>query len=154
MRDLAHIFQLVGFWLYALPILWCAGTLLVKREVHANIGTLRRFQTLGPLLGLSLGGCIFGAIVGTWMDHGEFSMDWSSQEGRLEAAALISFFAVWVSNIKLEIWTLEPVRKLDNRVPDLPERSEAFEQAVGSLRLHLALHSLGIISVIVLSSSL
>jgi len=152
MRDLANILQLVGFGLYALPILWCTALLLWKGEHPDIVVPLRHFRKFGPVLGLSLGACILGALVGIWMDHGEFTFNWSTDHGRLSGAAVITFFAVWVSNIKLEIWTLEPVRKLDHQPPQQPSDMPAFFRAVGSLRTHLMLHSVGLVSVVILSS--
>ena len=90
MREIAHILQIAGFALYALPILWCTFTLVRKSEVVDTIEPLRRYRKMGPLLGLSLGMCIAATIVGYWIDHGTFDLDWTSPNGRKEAATLIT----------------------------------------------------------------
>jgi hypothetical protein len=152
MRDFVNILQHAGFILYALPILWCTIVLVRSPGVENTVGPLRLYRRLGPLLGISLGMCIVGAIAGFWLDHSTFDLDWSTAPGRRELATIATFFIVWVSNIKLEIWTLEPVRKLDNNAPHPPVEMEQFGLVVGALKKHIALHSIGLISVAILSS--
>jgi len=148
MRELATILQNVGFLAYALPILWCT-TLLIRPG--KEVKTLRRFRRVGPLLGFALGACILGTLAGIWIDHSAFELRWQTDQDRLESAMYITFFAVWISNIKLEIWSLEGVRKIDNDPAADPTDSAAFAGAVATVRRHLNLHSVGILSVLALS---
>jgi hypothetical protein len=154
MRDFANIVQHAGFILYALPILWCTLVLIRSSVAENTVEPLRLYRRLGPLLGISLGVCIVGAIAGFWLDHGTFELDWSTATSRRETATIATFFIVWISNIKLEVWTLEPVRKADNNPPHPPADMANFGLAVEGLKKHLALHSIGLISVAILSSRL
>jgi len=154
MRDFVYILQHAGFILYAVPILWCTVALIRAPLAENTIAPLRLYRRLGPLLGLSLGLCIVTSIAGFWLDYGSFDLDWSTTERRKEAACVGTFFLVWVSNIKLEVWTLEPVRKRDNNPPAAPADMDQFGEAVHALKRHMSLHCIGLVSVAVLSSSL
>ena len=154
MREIALILEQAGFLLYAVPILW--STLAVKRSRtdENTLNALRRFRRFGPLLGLSLGACIFGMLSGIWLDHGAYEANWSTASGRGESAMHLAFFFVWISNIKLEIWTLEPLRKLDPLPFQAPPPDQDYGDAIRHVRRHLMLHSVGLISVLALRTGL
>ena len=154
MRELVQILQYAGFALYALPILWSVLALMRASAASESLKTLRHFRRLGPLLGLSLGACILGTLAGIWLDHGVFELRWSTEAARVESAMYITFFAVWVSNIKLEVWTLEPLRKLDPEATQTPVFDDRYGHAVRSIQRHMTLHAVGLISVIVLRAGL
>ena len=120
------------------------------KDQPALVQALRIFRRTGPILGLSMGMCILGTVAGQWLDHQAFELYWATDSDRVESAMYITFFAIWVSNIKLEIWTLEPMRKIDNDLSIKPANIEAFHSAAGPARGHLMLHSVGILSVIIL----
>ena len=151
MRDFASIMQFVGFLAYSLPVVWCATMLLLLRAQQTPVHTIRRFQKMGPALGIALGACIFGGMLGVWLDHGAFELRFTSESDRLEAAIAVTFFLVWVSNIKLEIWTLDPIRKLDQSANDDPFANPKYHRAATSFTRHVYLHALGVISVLLLS---
>ena len=96
-----------------------------------------------------MGLCILGAAGGIWLDHGAF--DWPGED-QARSATLITFLVLWVSNIKLEIWTLEPLRQLDSDMPASPPDAEAFSSAVKSYLAHLTVHSILIIAVATFNS--
>ena len=150
MRDIANILQHAGFIVYALPILWCTFKMHQLKEQSGLVRPLRTFRRMGPVLGLSLGACILGVLAGQWLDHQAFELHWSTDSDRVESAMYITFFAIWVSNIKLEIWTLEPLRKIDNATSLYPESMDAFHSAAAPVRAHLLLHTIGILSIIIL----
>ena len=152
MREIASILQITGFAVYSVPLLWYAARLFGMNPGQPPLNVIRQFQRVGPVLGLALGGCIFGALVGAWMDHGAFELSLSSHEARLETAIVVTFFSVWLSNIKLEIWTLDPIRKNDCDPHGDPTSNPAYCEAAGALKRHLTLHALGVLSVVVLSS--
>ena len=150
MRDLAQFCQYTGFLLYAVSMFWCAFAVLRASTEEASLVRLRRFRSIGPLLGLSLGACIFGTLVGIWMDYGEFTLRWTTPIERTESAMYMTFFAVWVSNIKLEIWTLDPLRKLDPDPVVIPPIKPPLSTAIQTTRRHIALHTVGILAVVIL----
>ena len=154
MRDLAQIVQYAGFLLYSVPIFWSALSILRAPSQEATLQKLRTFRRLGPLLGLSLGACIFGTLAGIWLDHSEFSLRWSSQVEQTESAMYVAFFAVWVSNIKLEIWTLDPLRKLDPDSTRIPTLEGRLQTAIHAARKHISLHALGLLTVVILRAAL
>ncbi len=100
----ASTIECVGFGIYSAIFLWC-GALNIARPNPEALGRLMR---LGPLLGISLGVGIFALIASVWLAFGRFTWADHPAWGQL---TLIMLFALWVSNVIFEIWTLEPVRK-------------------------------------------
>ena len=152
MREIALTLQIVGFAVYSVPIIWYAMRLFRMTPDAPLVPLIRRFQRVGPVLGLALGACIVGGLVGAWMDHGGFELGLSSNAERLDSAIAVTFFSVWVSNIKLEIWTLDPIRKADTEPESDPSTNPRYCAAAMTLKRHLALHALGVISVIILGA--
>lgn len=83
------------------------------------------------MLGLAMGACIAAALAEIWMMHRAFPI-FDAENLPLTA----SFLVLWVSNIKLEVWTLEPIRKSTNWSPGTAE--------LKSLMLHLWVHVLAL----------
>ncbi len=148
MNTLAAFLATAGFAVYATPLVLTALNLVrLQRAQKSPLGTIRLIRSLGPLLGIALGLCIFGFLFGVWLDHGGF--DWpETQKG---SATLITFLVMWVSNIKLEIWTLEPLRKLDPNPPEKPEDINAYRIAVKRFTTHLVLHTSAVLGFAVLN---
>ena len=98
---------------------------------------LRVYQAFGPGLGLSLGLLVVSSLVLHYGSAGAF--DWSPSPatgGTAGLAAWIVFFVAWASNIRLEVWTLEPLRKLD---PD-GTGTTSHEATLGPARRAVAAH--------------
>ena len=74
--------------------------------------TMGRFQAWGPGLGLSMGALIFGGLATYWVQHGSFSWPLDTPQQQLVAAKHAIFLVLWLSAFHLEIWTLDPVRKI------------------------------------------
>jgi hypothetical protein len=110
---------------------------------------LRRFLTLGPVLGLALGTCILGALGGIWLEQGGFTWSLENHQGQAAAMQQAVFFLVWISNIKLEIWTLDGARAAIK----IQAPSDGLHEAASTLRRHLWVHSVGLLAVIGLSWS-
>jgi hypothetical protein len=148
MHTLATIFATAGFAIYGAPLVLTAFNLVRLRNAEQSpLGTIRIIRSLGPILGVALGMSIFGTLWGVWMDHGTF--EWpDTHKG---SAALVTFLVMWVSNIKLEIWTLEPLRKLDSNIPEDPPNMSAFIDGVQQYRTHLVLHCSAIIGFAILN---
>lgn len=81
------------------------------------------FRKFGVILGLSLGTTILSSVVLTWFDRLSFY-----PQSTLETIGLGIGFVMWVSNIILEIWTLDPVRKFDLHLLDDSHDIEAIHQ--------------------------
>ncbi|MEC9391510.1 MAG: hypothetical protein VX944_15665, partial [Myxococcota bacterium] len=77
-------------------------------------------------------------LVQMWLEEQSFPL--FDPDRRWQTAA---FLALWVSNIKLEIWTLEPARKA-------PASADDHRLALPVLR-HLYLHSAAIAAVLAVS---
>ena len=145
---MATFLATAGFTVYATPLVLTTLNLVrLQRIKQSPIPTIRRIRGLGPLLGIALGICIFGFLFGVWLDHGGF--DWP--ETYKGSATLITFMVMWVSNIKLEIWTLEPLRKLDPNPSKQPADMNAYLSAVKRYRTHLVLHSSAVLGFAVLN---
>jgi hypothetical protein len=82
-----------------------------------------------------LGAAIFGGLAELWFRESGFPL--LSEPNR---AQTIAFGFLWLSNLKLEVWTLEPVRKA--------AASDALNSAVLRLRTHLWVHSVAIAAVV------
>ncbi len=93
-------------------------TVLMCASVFGGVGdlktTMRRFQTWGPGLGLSMGALIFGGLGTYWFQNGSFSWPLDTPEQQLVAAKHAIFLVLWLSAFHLEIWTLDPVRKISS----------------------------------------
>ena len=143
MRDALQYLQNAGFVLYLVPYLWF-GLVSLRHKADSTAATTsaRRFLSMGPLLGLSLGACIFGALAGIWLGHGEFS--WANAS-TVEITLQLVFGITWVSNIKFEVWTLEPSRK------KLASGAAAIGPELSRARRHLWVHCILLIAVVGLS---
>jgi hypothetical protein len=155
MRLTAQLLQDLGFLLYAGPML--AFTVLVWHSLRAaglpTLAAVRTFRAWGPGLGISLGACILGAVLGHWVDHGAFTLALSSPAEQLQAAVYGVFVLAWISNIQLEIWTLEPLRKLDPGTAEDPGDAASYGSAARRLSTHMGVHSLILLTVAVLEIS-
>lgn len=134
METIALVLKHAGFALYALPILGTTLALTLRWSGPWD-RHLSRFVALGPVLGLSLGSAIFGGLAELWLRESGFPL--LSESNR---AQTIAFGFLWLSNLQLEVWTLEPVRKAAD--------SDALNAAVLRLRTHLWVHSVAILAVV------
>ncbi|MFT5685093.1 MAG: MFS family permease, partial [Myxococcota bacterium] len=137
MLTAAQILQNLGFLLYGGPLV--AFTILIATAdalPHMKRWDLvRSYRAWGPGLGISLGASIFGMLVAYWLEHGSFSWGWSTPDEVQILAAWLTFFVLWVSNLKLEVWTLEPLRKLDS--DGIVQDEAAYTAATGRLLRHM-----------------
>ena len=138
----------LGFVAYGGPLVAFAFLLGFRSQVLAldTVGLVRAFRSLGPVLGLSLGLCVLGGLSAHALQHGGFS--WSLERPG-ELVAWASFFALWVSNIRLEIWTLDPLRLLDKDGVITDEAT--YASAVDGLTRHLAVHAALVVCTVVLA---
>ena len=155
MRLAAHLLQDLGFLLYAGPLVAFSILVWISPKVggmHLH-GAIRSYRAWGPGLGLSLGACILGSVVGHYLDHSAFNWNWGSPSAQMESLVWGVFLLAWVSNIKLEVWTLEPLRKLDSDAPSPPPDPQAYQRASRKLSRHMCVHSVLLLTVAVLEIS-
>ena len=142
MEFVATMLRDFGFALYAGPMVMWAILMCTSGRLHdlspVTIG--RIFRSWGPGFGLSMGALVSGALVLRWMETNTFAWTVDTPIGALDSFAWSTLFLLWVSNIKLEIWTLDPIRKLDDghQISD----EEAYRSASSKLTRHLAIHAL------------
>lgn len=111
---------------------------------------LRAYRGFGPGLGIALGLTVFSALVAHYGAVGAFS--WRPVPATGGVAGLLGwlgFFALWVSNIRLEVWTLEPIRKLDpNGQGEAPDAA-ALDRAERAVTRHLLIQALLVALVVI-----
>ena len=79
--------------------------------------------------------------MGHYLQKGSFDLPLTNGPDRLFAAGVAIGLLMWISNIKLEVWTLDPIRKLDNQAD-----TERYGEAVQKLRFHMVVHSVLILA--------
>lgn len=93
-----------------------------------------QFKNVGVVLGLSLGFAILSKLLSHWLDVGHYY-----PRSTMETIAFTAAFLLWLSNMILEIWTLDPIRKYHKGL--LPETTNPEDLEKQFLR-HLWLHSI------------
>ena len=127
--------------LYAGPMVAFA-ILIAARNAIPNMAPwtlVRTYRAWGAGFGISLGLCILGGLTRYYLRHGSFTWGWSTPAETRVLATFLCFLAMWASNIKLEIWSLEPLRKLD-KDGDVAD-PEAYRAATASFSQHLTMHA-------------
>ena len=122
MIEFLYVCQNLGWTIYAGPMI----AFSVLSYIHPQFYQL--FSRFGVGFGLSLAVWIYSTIAIQYLSEGHFFPSLT------EKPWLIAAFVMWISNIKLEIWTLDPVRK--NKEEILPQKY------MRSLRAHLSVHAL------------
>lgn len=74
---------------------------------------VRTWRAWGVGLGLSMGTLIFTGLAMHYLSVGAFTWSTDDLSSQLRLAADLVFLALWLSSFQLEIWTMEPTRKLD-----------------------------------------
>lgn len=148
---LALMLRDLGFLLYGGPLVAFAVLITLGRRIPglAPEAVIRTYRAWGPGLGLSLGATVLGALGARWFQHGAFSWSVAGTAAQLDLASWLAFLALWVSNIKLEVWTLQPLRTLDP--PGGVTNPAAYQDAAGSLARHLVVHSMLVVIVAMLT---
>ncbi len=109
----------IGFWLattlYGGSLMAFALLLAARSRVADGQPqhVVRVWRAWGPGLGLSMGALILFGVSGYWLDHGAFVWPLDTTPQVLTAVAHGLFLVLWASSFHLEIWTLDPTRKLD-----------------------------------------
>lgn len=120
------------------------ATLLAMRHRLSPLGpidVMRTYRAWGAGLGLSMGALILTGLLHRYLSHGEFSWPAEAPDDALRRAKAILFLILWVSAFHLEIWTLEPCRKLDQDgvVQDAAAYEATSRKVTAQLWLNVAL---------------
>ena len=142
----------LGFLLYGGPMFAFTAVIALSGRVPGiePVSAFRAYRTWGPGFGLALGATIFGGLVARWLEQGGFSWTWDTPAAQVDLGLSLAFLVLWVSNIKLEIWTLQPLRTLDDPAAGVVD-GDAYTQATASLARHMVVHSVLVLAVFVLA---
>lgn len=121
--------------LYAGPMIAFCFVFLFTRG-HNHVARIQTFQAFGPVFGVSLGLCIYSAVGYHWIAHKHFYMTWATENEQLMSAGILCGLIMWISNIKLEVWTLDPFRKVSPQ-----EDPEKYKTMIPAFRKHLFVHT-------------
>ena len=102
-----------------------------KTDIESYLEWFRRF---GVILGLSLGATLLPSIVIIWFERGSYY-----PQNAIETIGCAVGFGMWVSNMVLEIWTLDPIRKYDLGILDDQQDIDAKRSKA---LIHIRLHAL------------
>jgi hypothetical protein len=97
-----------------------------------------------------MGGLVLGALAVHYLKAGRFAWSWSDGAHQLDLAAWLVFFVVWANNCRVEVWTLDPLRKLD-KDGQISDRAR-YEAEARGLGWNLLVQALMCIAVLVLRS--
>lgn len=115
LAPLARAAHDLGMLLYAGPML--AFTILIGLSTRAprlrQAEIVRTYRAWGAGFGLGMGAWVLGLVVSHYIDMGGFRWPLDTVDGQLVAARHLVFLVLWAFNVRLEVWTLEPLRRLD-----------------------------------------
>ena len=117
---------------FGLVVSFATLSIFSKIEIESYLEWFRRF---GVILGLSLGATLLPSIAIIWFERGSYY-----PQNTIETLGAGIGFGTWVSNIILEIWTLDPIRKFDLGILDDQHNIETKRRkALTHIRLHALL---------------
>ncbi|MCB9791908.1 MAG: hypothetical protein H6741_04200 [Alphaproteobacteria bacterium] len=96
--------------------LFAFAVLLAMRQRLSPLSSedvVRAWRAWGPGLGLSMGTLILTGVLMHYLRVGGFTWPTDTPAQQLRAGADALFLLLWFSSFHLEIWTLDPCRKLD-----------------------------------------
>ncbi|MEC7241851.1 MAG: hypothetical protein VXW32_11515 [Myxococcota bacterium] len=139
-----------GAIIYGLTAIGCWLAIATARSLEDNHRRVERFLALGPVLGLSLGALILGGLGLHYHIAGGFNWSFATPETQRTATTHLLFLVFWISHFHLEIWTIEPLRKLQ-REEDQPHLGNwktatrpVFRQLSANVLLFAALAALSL----------
>ncbi len=106
------------------------------------VATMDVYRSWGAILGLAMGGLIFGGLGAWFLQHGQsFTWPTGTEADQLSLAKQGVFLLLWVSSFHLEIWTLDPIRKLqaDGPVRDRSAWDRSYTRVTRQLMLNSVL---------------
>lgn len=149
LSTLFQVLHLGGLAVYGLSLFYFSARLGAANEDTEGLCRVRRFLKWGPVLGLSMGALIAGGLGLFYQQNGGFFWETSTRAGQLDLLKHLGFLVLWVSHFHLEIWTQDPLRKLDG--PSGPSDKAAWRVACSRVRIQLRLNTLAFASLFALS---
>lgn len=151
--QLALLLRDLGFLVYGGGI--CVFALMAALSARfgglTTAQALRAYRSFGPGLGVGLGATIFGALLAHYGTAGAFTWGLDAATGGATGlASWLVFLAMWVSNIQLEVWTLDPLRKLDPNGSGVATDAAALDRATASAIRHLSVQAAMVVLMVVL----
>jgi hypothetical protein len=111
-----------------------------------TVDVVRVYRAFGAGIGLSLGAFVptdlyrhVHALNPELSLPSSLALRFDAPDSTLLSVRMLLLFALWVSYISLEVWSIEPTRKLDQNGIVLNE--VAYEAAAGRVARHLALNA-------------
>lgn len=154
LTDALRLLHWAGVTVYGGSLVAFAALLLARRHLAPldTVAIVRTWRAWGAGLGLSLGALIFSGLALHYLDRGAFTWPTVSLQDKLFAAKNLIFLVLWFSSFHLEIWTLDPARKLDG--PEGVRDAAAYEacarrvalQAAANAGLFLLVGALGVLA--------
>ena len=141
LRDLGFLVYGGGIFAFALLSLLSA-----RLGGPSTALILRVYRAFGPGLGLGLGATVLGALTFHYGTVGAFT--WGAEAatgGAVGFASWLVFFGIWASNIQLEVWTLEPLRKLDPDGSGQATDATRLDKATKSVVRHLGVQAVMVV---------
>ncbi len=153
LAPLANALHAVGMVLYAGPMVAFSVLVALRRRLpHMQPwDVIRTYRAFGAGLGLSMGAWVFGLLLGYYIDHGAFAWSFDSPAARWTSARFLVFLALWAWNLRVEVWSLEPLRKLDQR--GVVADPAAYGAAAGRLLRDMGLQSVLCLAYVVLTAT-
>ncbi len=147
----ALVLHVTGVLFYGGPLLCFALIMPFSKKLgglspwHVD----RVYRAMGPISGLGFGAAILGGILVFYLQNGSFTWAWGSAEQGLLFAKHMLFLALWVSYTVLEVWTLEPLRRLDDA--EAPSDPTAYMSARSRVVRHVQLNAVLFLTVSLLA---
>lgn len=137
--SLFQLLHLGGLAVYGLSLLYFSVRLRAPWDQKENVDRVRQFLRWGPVLGISMGALIAGGLGLFFLQQGGFVWETSTNEGLLTLLKHLGFLFLWISHFHLEIWTQDPLRKLDG--PTGPTDPSSWSHTAQRVRLQLRLNA-------------
>lgn len=151
---LAELLHDLGMLLYAGPFLAFTILFAVRGRLQGleawHLGRL--WRAWGAGLGLAMGAWVLGLLMRHYLVVGSFTWGWSTVWEGMTLAAHLVFFALWVWNVRVEVWSLEPLRKLDPK--EGVKDPQAYQAATGRLHRDMIVQGVLLLTYVVLDSLL
>ena len=132
-----NVISIISWALYIGPMLAFTALFILQSQIVSvkRADLVATFQLWGAGFGLSLGALIFSLLLARWQQYGEYVLYWSESDDQLQSLGIIFGLLAWISNMILEVWTLDPLRKLSQST-----ENHAYDTAFKTLRRHMVVH--------------
>ena len=137
--DMIDILRNMAWYIY-FGIVVATAVLCVFSSDKAKVIAI--FQQFGVILGVSFGSTVLFSMLLRWIEVGHFYPSYSQDTMIFTVGVML-----WLSNMILEIWTLDPIRKSQLH---LLEDKTRIDRAQASTQFHIVLQALLCTSLVVI----